>query len=71
MMRLIISVLAIVAVIGVAVTLLRSKPDSLELSAAAMPSLLELHTMAGVNKLPAQDVEDQSLIFPTVTVEKR
>jgi hypothetical protein len=71
MMRLIMSVLAIVVVVGVAATVLRSKPASLELSTAAMPSLLELHTMAGVNKLPVQDVEDQSLIFPTVTVEKR
>jgi hypothetical protein len=70
MMRLIICVLAVVVVIGVAATVLRSKPDSLELSAAAMPSLLELHSMAGVNKLPAQeDVEDQSLIFPST--EKR
>jgi hypothetical protein len=69
MMRLIISVLAVVVVIGVAATLLRSKPDSLELTAAAMPSLVELHTMAGGNKLEAQDVEDQSLIFPTT--EKR
>lgn len=66
MMRLIISVLAIVVVIGIAATMLRSKPDSLELSSAAMPSLLELHSMAGVNKLPAQeDVEDQSLVFPS------
>jgi hypothetical protein len=65
MMRLIISVLAVVVVVGVAATVLRSKPDSLELSAAAMPSLQELHTMAGVSKLPVQDVEDQSLIFPS------
>jgi hypothetical protein len=34
-----------------------------------MPSLLELHTMAGVNKLPTQELEDQSLVYPTV--EKR
>jgi hypothetical protein len=65
MMRLIISVLAVVVVVGVAATVLRSKPDSLELSAAAMPSLQELHTIAGVSKLPVQDVEDQSLIFPS------
>jgi deoxyinosine 3'endonuclease (endonuclease V) len=69
MMRLMISVLAAVVVIGVAATVLYSKPHSLELTAAAMPSLVELHTMAGVNKLPAQDVEDQSLIFPST--EKR
>ena len=71
MMRVIISVFACVALIGVAVTMLRPQPASVELSAAtaAMPSLLELHTMAGVNKLPMQDMEDQSLIYPTV--EKR
>jgi hypothetical protein len=71
MMRVIISAFACVAMIGVAVIMLRSRPASIELSAAtaAMPSLLELHTMAGVNKLPMQDMEDQSLIYPTV--EKR
>jgi len=30
-----------------------------------MPSLLELHAAAGVHKLPVQDIEDQSLIYPT------
>jgi hypothetical protein len=71
MMRVIISAVVCVALIGVAVTLLRSQPASTELSAAtaAMPSLLELHTMAGVNKLPAQEMEDQSLVYPTA--EKR
>jgi hypothetical protein len=34
------------------------------LGAAAMPSLLELHAAAKVNKLPAEEVEDQSLVFP-------
>jgi len=69
MMRLMISVLAVVVVIGVAATVLHSKPHSLELTAAAMPSLVELHTIAGVDKLPAQEMEDQSLVFPTT--EKR
>jgi hypothetical protein len=71
MMRVIISAFACFALIGVAVSMLRSQPASIELSAAtaAMPSLLELHTMAGVNKLPVQDMEDQSLVYPTV--EKR
>jgi hypothetical protein len=51
--------------------MLRSRPAAIELSAttAAMPSLLELHTMAGVNRLPMQEMEDQSLVYPTV--EKR
>jgi hypothetical protein len=71
MMRVIVSAFALIVVIGVAVTMLRSQPASTELSAAtaAMPSLLELHTMAGVNKLPAQEMEDQSLVYPTA--EKR
>jgi hypothetical protein len=67
----VISAIAVVALIGVTVSVLRSRPASIELSAttAAMPSLLELHTIAGVNKLPMQEMEDQSLVYPTV--EKR
>jgi hypothetical protein len=70
MMRTVIVAIAFVALIG-AVSVLRSRPASIELSAttAAMPSLLELHTAAGVDKLPMQDMEDQSLVYPTV--EKR
>jgi hypothetical protein len=65
--RLMITAVAIVALMAVASTLLRSRPSLIELSAgtAAMPSLLELHAAAGVHKLPAQDIEDQSLIYPT------
>ena len=29
----------------------------------------ELHAMAGVHKLPVQEIEDQSLVYPTA--EKR
>jgi hypothetical protein len=67
MMRLMIAALAVVAVIAVASTLLRSRSSVIELSAgsAAMPSLLELHAAAGVHKLPIQDIEDQSLVYPT------
>jgi hypothetical protein len=70
MKRAMISAIVVVALIGVAFVL-RSRPASIELSAAtaAMPSLLELHTMAGVNKLPMQEMEDQSLVYPAV--EKR
>ena len=70
MKRVMISAIVLVALIGVAFVL-RSRPASIELSAAtaAMPSLLELHTMAGVSKLPMQEMEDQSLVYPTV--EKR
>jgi hypothetical protein len=70
MKRIMISAIVVVAVIGVALVQ-RSRPASIELSAAtaAMPSLLELHTMAGVNKLPMEEMEDQSLVYPTT--EKR
>jgi hypothetical protein len=67
MKRVMISATVVVALIGAAFVL-RSRPASVELSAAtaAMPSLLELHTMAGVHKLPTQEMEDQSLMYPTV-----
>ena len=65
MMRPIISAVAAAALIAVGTFMLRSQPPSIELSAAAMPPLQELHVMAGVSKLPAQDIEDQSLVFPT------
>jgi hypothetical protein len=70
MKRLVVSAIVLVTLIGVGFVL-RSRPAAVELSAAtaAMPSLLELHTMADVNKLPAQELEDQSLVYPTV--EKR
>jgi hypothetical protein len=70
MRRVVVSAIVFVALIGV-VFVLRSRPATIELSAAtaAMPSLLELHTMAGVHKLPTQELEDQSLVYPTV--EKR
>jgi hypothetical protein len=56
---------AIIAIVGAAAWMLRTRPQSIELSTAAMPSLLELHTMAGVEKLPNQDVDDQSLVYAT------
>jgi hypothetical protein len=71
MMRLMITALAFVAVIAGSSILLRSRSSVIELSAgtAAMPSLPELHAAAGLQKLPVQDIEDQSLIYPTA--EKR
>ena len=57
-----------VVVLLAATTLLWSHTPTTKLSGgtAAMPSLQELHTAAGVNKLPNQEIEDQSLIFPSV-----
>jgi hypothetical protein len=71
MIRPLIFSLAVVAVVVGSTVLLRSRSSVAELSAgaAAMPSLLELHATAGVHKLPAQDFEDQSLVYPSA--EKR
>ena len=69
MMRPMISAIAVVALLVVATTMLWSRSPSIELTAAAMPPLQELHTMAGVHKLPVQEIEDQSLVYPTA--EKR
>ena len=66
MTRSLIIVFAILAVI-VGGELLTPRPDALEQTTAAMPSLLELHSMAEVHKLPLQDIEDQSLMYPTST----
>ncbi len=65
MMRPIISAVAVAALIAVTISVLGSNPASIELSIAAMPSLQELHATANVNKLPVQDIEDQSLVYPT------
>jgi hypothetical protein len=66
MIRPLIIALAVVAVVAGSTVLLRSRSSVIELSAgtAAMPSLLELHAAAAVHKLPVQDIEDQSLIYP-------
>jgi len=39
----------------------------LSAGSATMPSLQELHTAAGVNKLPIEEFEDMSLEYPTAT----
>lgn len=68
MMRSMTFVFAVAAVTVVASsTMLRSRPLSIEPAMAAMPSLQELHATAGVDKLPAQHIEDLSVIFPTET----
>jgi hypothetical protein len=66
MMRLTISAIAAVALIVVAITMLQPRSPSVVLSAAAMPPLVELHTMVGVRTLPIEEVEDQSLVYPMV-----
>jgi hypothetical protein len=65
--RLMICAFAAVALFGAAAAaILRSPSTELSAGTAAMPSLQELHTAAGVNKLPNQEIEDHALIFPGV-----
>ncbi len=68
MKRLMIPAFAAVALLlaVVATAMLWSHSTKLSAGTAAMPSLQELHTVAGVNKLPNQEIEDQSLIFPSI-----
>jgi hypothetical protein len=60
-------IFAIAAIaLAAATTLLWSHTPTTKLSdgTAAMPSLQELHTAANAKKLPNQEIEDQSVIFP-------
>jgi hypothetical protein len=67
MKRLTICAFAAVALLGAATAaMLRAPSAELSAGTAAMPSLQELHTAAGVNKLPDQEIEDHALIFPGV-----
>jgi hypothetical protein len=72
MKGLMISAFAAVALLA-AVAAMHSRPSSVDISlgSAAMPSLPELHNTAGVDKLPLQEMEDQSLIFPTVAQRQK
>ncbi|WP_426410668.1 hypothetical protein [Bradyrhizobium ganzhouense] len=65
MRQLLIACFVVAALLAATVVIFRGQPRAVELSAAAMPSLVELHAMAGVHQLPDQDIDDQSLIFPT------
>jgi hypothetical protein len=67
MRRLMISAFASVALFAAATAMQRPPPSELSAGTAAMPLLQELHTAAGVNKLPIEDFEDMSLVYSTVT----
>ena len=66
MKLLMISALAAVTLLAVA-TNMRPHPPSIDrpVGPAGMMSLQELHAAAGVNKLPIEDFEDQSLVYST------
>lgn len=67
MTRSLVIAFAILALVVVGGELLSPRPGAVEEATAAMPSLQELHSMASVHKLPLQDIEDQSLMYPTST----
>jgi hypothetical protein len=65
MKRLVISAIAAVAVLATTITLLWSHtPLQEHLYTAALQE--HIYTAANANKLPNQEIEDQSLIFPGV-----
>jgi hypothetical protein len=67
MKRLMIAAFAAVALLAGATTMLWSHAPSIDrpVGPAGMMSLQELHAAAGVNKLPIEDFEDQSLVYST------
>jgi hypothetical protein len=67
MLRLMIFAFASVALFAVATAMHRSPPTEMSAGTDAMSSLQELHAAAGVSKLPVEDFEDMSLVYPTVT----
>jgi hypothetical protein len=71
MTRFLVASFVVLAVIVASTVVFRGQPQSVELSAAAMPSLAELHVMAGVHRLPDQDIDDQSFIFPSPAKAKQ
>ena len=66
MRRLMISAFTSGALFAAATAIQWSPPPELSAGTTVMPSLQELHTAAGVNKLPIENFEDQALIFPGV-----
>jgi hypothetical protein len=67
MRGLMISAFAAVALLAAATTMVRLQRPTTARPAVTtgMMSLQELHSTANVNKLPIEDFEDQSLVYPT------
>ena len=69
MKRLAISAFSAVVFLAAAAIMLSSHSPSIArpVGPAGMMSLQEFHAAAGVNKLPIEEFEDQSLVYSTVT----
>ena len=66
MKRLMVVAFAAVALLAAATTMLRSHSPSTYGLVETMPTLQELQSVVDVNKLPIEDFEDQSLVYPTL-----
>jgi hypothetical protein len=64
--HLIVPVFAVVVLIATITAGVWHHSSKLSAGTAAMPSLQELHAGAAANKLPNQEIEDQSLVFPNI-----
>ena len=62
MKRLMTSAIVAIALVAAATSMLRSHSPSAG-RPAGMMSLQELHTTTDVNKLPIEDIDDQSLVY--------
>jgi hypothetical protein len=69
MKRLIISALATIFLLAAATSMLRSHSFSTNtpFGTATMPTLQELQSLASAKKLPADEFEDRSLVYPRET----
>lgn len=69
MTRLMISAMASVALLAAATSMLQSRsfPTNGAVGTAGMPTVQELQSAAGVEKLPVQEFEDRSLVYPRET----
>jgi hypothetical protein len=68
MTRLMISAIASVALLAAATGMLRSHSfPTNAVRTAGMPTVQELQSAAGVEKLPVQEFEDRSLVYPRET----
>jgi hypothetical protein len=66
MKRVVLSVVAVVAAIAVATGVLKSHA-LLHFGSRGMPPIQELQTREQLDKLPVQEFEDRSLVFPRET----
>jgi hypothetical protein len=65
---LMISALAVAALLAGTAGILRSHLHPTNVGTAVMPTMQELHGSAHIDKLPAEDFEDRSLVHPRETV---